>query len=126
MVPRRPDKSENRLRCPGSRVTGQEGINRLEQAAGGEPCDFVGSGRQTGVGIESREWLALGVCHSPDIERVVDEGEFGFGREPRVYEGKTAEFRVYQVMDYAEPIGALGMALTGVVLEIAVVLDESK
>jgi len=126
MVPRWPDESENRLRCPGSRVTGQECINGLEQAASGEPCDFVGSGRQAGVRIKSRECLALGVRHSPDIERVVDEGEFRFGRETRVNEGKTAEFRVYEVMDYVEPIGALGMALTGVVLEIAVVFDESK
>jgi hypothetical protein len=68
--------------------------------------------------------LSFGTCDFLDIEGVVDERELILGCEARFDQWEAAEFRIDQVMDDAEPVGALGVSFARVVFQVAVVFDE--
>ena len=103
-----------------------ESVNRLQQAAGCEARDLIGTGREAGVGVELGAGPSFGVRYGLDVERVVDEGEFAFGGQTRRDERERGEFFLDEVMDDAQAVGALGVAGAGIVLQITVVFDDGK
>ncbi len=101
-------------------------IDRAQQAAGGEPADLIGPRREAGVGIELRVGTAFGPGNELDVAGVVDQGQFVFRGETGRDEGDVPEFPVQEVVDHAQPVRALGMALARVVLQVPVVFDDGE
>jgi hypothetical protein len=56
----------------------------------------------------------------------VDRGKLVFGCNAGFDEGKVAELFRDQIMDHAEPVRTLGMAVARVVLQVSVVFDDGE
>ena len=120
------DEGEDGLRIVDFGLRIEKSINTVEQTAGGEPCDFVRPGGQPGVGIELGVEFSFSLRDSLYVEGVVDQCKFIFRSEPGRNEGKTPEFVLDQVMDHTQPVRTLGVALAGVVLQVAVVFKDGE
>jgi hypothetical protein len=70
--------------------------------------------------------LSLGFSHLPDIGRIVDEGKLAFRGKTGRDQGETAEFLPDEVVDDAEPVGALGVPHTGIVFQVTIVFDDRE